>query len=1482
MITSTLFAVPFTAKALDSSGQIGDDVYYNFNSTTGEVIVFGTGNTYNYGTDSPFRHSNDVKSVVIEDGVTGIGDYLFYCCPSLTSVTLSNTVKTIGNWTFWGSPIDHPVIPSSVESIGDVAFDSAVVEVRSFNCNLALTAFYYVTEIKACEGSTAQTYAQNNNKTFTSIGHVEVNGEAIEPTCTEKGHTAGMKCSVCGEWFSGEEIPATGHVEEAVAAAEPTATEPGHTAGTVCSVCGTVMSGMEETTAVAHVESSSNDLYFDDIETAIANWTDGTTLTLLDDVIISSETTISGSLTLDLNGHGMTRTASGRFFTIPADSLLTINDSDNSTTHKFSPSGDIAVFDETNGTITVNGGYITGGNTDAGAVAALLGGTLIINGGTYIGNVSTGTGNASGGGVANLQENYTSTVTVNGGTMMYNSACNWGGAIYLMNNSGTVNLNGGTFTNNVCNSNNSGTGNGGAVQVSSGNTLNVSGNLVIKDNVKYSSGEKVANNLFINSVKLSVTDTLANDAEIGVTLANLSVFSKSANTSLNNPAKFFSDDTNKAIDIDSSGQLIACTVDGKIGEHVYYTWNRTSGEVIVFGTGNTYDYSSDSPFYNSNDVKSVVIEDGVTGIGDTLFLGCNYLTSVTLSNTVKTIGMRSFVTSPIDYLVIPSSVESIASLAFFYPIVVEVRSYNCNLDNSAFHSLTEIKACEGSTAQAYAQINNMTFTSIGHTHDENDSGTVTEPTCTQEGARTYTCTVCGEIYTAELIPANGHSYDSGTVTTEPTCTQEGTRTYTCTVCRETYTESIPANGHSYESVVTAPSAKSEGYTTYTCSVCGDSYIADYVPPTTADGKIGEHVYYTWNSTTGEVIVFGTGNTYDYDDNSPFRNSLNVKSVVIENGVTGIGDTLFLGCNHLTSVTLSNTVKTIGKWSFSQSPIDYLVIPSSVESIAYCAFFNASVVEVRSYNCNLDDYAFSNATEIKACEGSTAQAYAQMYNRMYNQSYEKTFTSIGHWHNKNDSGTVVTEQTCGDNGVRTFTCSVCGESYIEFIPATNEHTWETICINNEYHCRSCTVCGTLRYLAPHTYESEVTTEPSCTAEGVRTYTCSGCGDSYTEAIAKTNHVDNNNDGCCDVCGANIGGGSGGGQHDFDEPDFDAYDAVYEKKNSFNEDDYSAESYAALMELYDEYEDLEDGVASQAYIDFVVSEILTAISELVPYLNVKLSAENGTATINSQNLDKTSLLQGESVTLNATANQGYVFKEWYEIDTKRTLSNNSEFTFVLSSNMNIKAVFVKENSATLTFANESGQVVKTIDYAVSVWSNVESLNPLLPEVPYSLGRADGHWAYDEANVLALLANGEDVTIMPIYDSGETPSPVIPTAYDVPVINLTYSLNDSDENNNVASFIMAVGIPEGIEIKEMGTALYYKKAASFDPTQYELVLNQNVLTSKFSDNASGIYITNMKKFTSKYNWAVRGYVTYYDAQGNLKTAYSNQINIVNKQQV
>lgn len=68
-----------------------------------------------------------------------------------------------------------------------------------------------------------------------------------------------------------------------------------------------------------------------------------------------------------------------------------------------------------------------------------------------------------------------------------------------------------------------------------------------------------------------------------------------------------------------------------------------------------------------------------------------------------------------------------------------------------------------------------------------------QPTCTEDGSKTLTCSVCG-YEKAEVIPATGHSWNDGEITKPATATEDGEKTYTCTVCGATDTVTIPATG----------------------------------------------------------------------------------------------------------------------------------------------------------------------------------------------------------------------------------------------------------------------------------------------------------------------------------------------------------------------------------------------------------------------------------------------------------------------------------------------------------------------------------------------------------------------------------------------------------------------------------------------------------------------------------------------------------------
>ena len=117
-----------------------------------------------------------------------------------------------------------------------------------------------ITTSPTCENAGVKTYTCtvcNATKTeaIDATGHTPVEVAEQPATCTEAGHTAGTKCSVCNAILSGmEEIPATGHTEVIDAAKAPTCTETGLTEGKHCSVCNTVLVAQEVIPAKGHTE----------------------------------------------------------------------------------------------------------------------------------------------------------------------------------------------------------------------------------------------------------------------------------------------------------------------------------------------------------------------------------------------------------------------------------------------------------------------------------------------------------------------------------------------------------------------------------------------------------------------------------------------------------------------------------------------------------------------------------------------------------------------------------------------------------------------------------------------------------------------------------------------------------------------------------------------------------------------------------------------------------------------------------------------------------------------------------------------------------------------------------------------------------------------------------------------------------------------------------------------------------------------------
>ena len=164
---------------------------------------------------------------------------------------------------------------------------------------------------------------------------------------------------------------------------------------------------------------------------------------LNNDVTISQTITVSGTVTLDLNGHVLqykNDNTKGSVIVIENGGQLTIQDSDPDAPHKFDPNSDgLWVLDEENGTKTVKGGVITGGtgtdlSTYGGTTWYCGGGALIKNGGslTMRGGNIIGCSAECGGGVCvdSGRNGEPGQFSMSGGSIIGCVASNSGGGVF--------------------------------------------------------------------------------------------------------------------------------------------------------------------------------------------------------------------------------------------------------------------------------------------------------------------------------------------------------------------------------------------------------------------------------------------------------------------------------------------------------------------------------------------------------------------------------------------------------------------------------------------------------------------------------------------------------------------------------------------------------------------------------------------------------------------------------------------------------------------------------------------------------------------------------------------------------------------------------------------------------------------------------------------------------------------------------------------
>lgn len=164
--------------------------------------------------------------------------------------------------------------------------------------------------------------------------------------------------------------------------------------------------------------------------------------------------------------------------------------------------------------------------------------------------------------------------------------------------------------------------------------------------------------------KCRVTEMLSEMAKTNATLDELQKRLDAMNSQIS--------ELQTKVDDLTAGEILAT---GQCGENVYYVL-YDSGKLLLRGSGATYDYEiSDSPFYESEEIKKLVVSEGITEIGNSIFERCSNMTMASFPNTLKRIGKRAFFQfsdGGLTTLQIPSSVDTIGDEAFANQSMVTV------------------------------------------------------------------------------------------------------------------------------------------------------------------------------------------------------------------------------------------------------------------------------------------------------------------------------------------------------------------------------------------------------------------------------------------------------------------------------------------------------------------------------------------------------------------------------------------------------------------------------------------------------------------------------------------------------------------------------------------------------------------------------------------------------------------------------------------
>ena len=1003
----------------------------------GKLTISGTGAMKDYNAAenlSPAYMNSDVKKVVIEDGVTSIGELAFFKCSNLTNITIPDSVTCIEYAAFHGcSSLSSITIPNSVTSIGVYAFvicsSLTSITIPDGVTSIGYGAFSECSSLKtislSCKSSLKKSdFGEQADLVSYTNQHLLTKTAAKAATCAESGNKEYWTCKHCGKYFLSDDtnpatatavelsetvIPALNHKNATTRGAfEPTETEPGYSGDRYCPDCDTVLEkgytywkednltwklDADGTLTISGTGAMKNYDYNDNPSPVYNN-------SNVKKVVIEDGVTSIGN-------SAFNECISLTSITIP-DSVTSIG------TYAFS------------GCRSLTSITIPDSVTSIGAYAfqscSNLTSITIPDSVTSIG--ASAFNSCSGLTSITIPDSVTSI----GSYAFYN--CKNLTTISLSCKSSLKKSDFGDKADLVSYTNQhllTKTAAKAATCSESGNkeywTCEHCGKYFLSDDSNPETAKAVELSETVISASHKLTKVEAKDAtctEDG---------NKEYWTCEHCGKYFLSDDTNpetaKAVELSEtilpaiqhknaelrnsseptetapgySGDLYCPDCD-KVVEKGYTYWNEGNltwklyedGTLNISGTGAMKDYNDDdnpSPVYQNSNVKKVVIEKGVTSIGNYAFSGCLGLKSITIPDGITSIGDHAFdscinlrsITLPdsitsigmwafyncwnVPSIIIPDGVTSIEDFTFDSCIgltSITIPNSVTNIKSSAFHNcadLTSITIPDSVTSigdSAFSDCNSLKTISLscGSALKKSDFGKQ-----------------------ADLVSYTNQHLLTKTAAKDATCTESGNKEYwTCEHCGK-YFLSDDANPETAKAVelseTITPALKHKNATTRGAvkptetkpGYSGDRYCPDC-------DTVLEKGYTYWNEDNltwkldadGTLTISGTGAMKNYnntDNLSPVYKNSSVKKVVIEDGVTNIGERAFYDCSSLTSITIPDSVTSIGTSAFNGCiSLPSITIPDSVTNIEDCAFEwcnSLSNITLSNNITSIGDFAF---------------------------------------------------------------------------------------------------------------------------------------------------------------------------------------------------------------------------------------------------------------------------------------------------------------------------------------------------------------------------------------------------------------------------------------------------------------------------------------------------------------------------------------------